>query len=722
MKALKSLLKQKDSEEIAHDDDSHNKSRTKRSQRRNENSRTRQKKTSKSSKSTSNRKNVNSEDIYKDSDIICLNDFKNDRDMRDLPNENFNDQDYRSHQQTKDDYEVKDMEIETIVISSESSSSVESRSFSNDQSYYNNNNFNNSSYNSRPRFNQTHHIPDRFTPLQINPYSSSSDSYNQPMTHPRASIPAHASSFQSAMLHNIFNRMLANNLIPTQALMSPPQAHVAMALVSPQMNANNYSNLQHSAPYNNTHNTSMNYSHVESYNNNNSSMMHSQNQNNMNFSYQNRNNKKVFGNSNNINKKIFKNKLNRNMKKKKMRRELNQIKVKFTEQQLKPPSLNYEPSFDNYEQTTSIDQVRFNEMDDERARLSSMFDVDERLLDKALTSSDVDYRLLNQNIDSGLVVESLDKAENSVEIDLVQSKLNEINREVEAYNKQLENDKPGDFLIILFKFHNFNYIYFIINSNLFEYSENQSESDEDQLEDLRMMLLDTMNKKRQLAKREQEQQQEQSEMKKLKEKEKMNQDISMLKQKLAEHELALSNSNNQSEASQSSQKVASNTNNIPIMINKPKIAPIIIHLNPNSETNSDEEDEIAKKRAEAIAALKSSALEKNINLFLSEAKKLANSATINISSSNEKQTESKLESAQSNIADLDQNRKRKISANVNEPVESKVAKTSSSNNLAEEAQMRSQLLLQRQIEKEKSEMIKSLRDKINLKRFVKFSI
>jgi hypothetical protein len=235
-----------------------------------------------------------------------------------------------------------------------------------------------------------------------------------------------------------------------------------------------------------------------------------------------------------------------------------------------------------------------------------------------------------------------------------------------------------------------------------------------------MVLLDTMNKKRQLAKREQEQQKEQSEMKRLKEKEQMNQDISMLKQKLVEHELALSSSNNQNETSQKSQKatVSSTGNNGGLMLAKiPKISPIIIRINPNSETNSDEEDEIAKKRSEAVAALKPSALEKNISLFLSEAKKLASGNSFTTDSQAKKPIEAKPTESTANSLDLDQNRKRKIAVNVNEPVESKVPKTSNTSSLADEAHLRNQLILQRQIEKEKGEMIKSLRDKINVKRF-----
>jgi hypothetical protein len=246
----------------------------------------------------------------------------------------------------------------------------------------------------------------------------------------------------------------------------------------------------------------------------------------------------------------------------------------------------------------------------------------------------------------------------------------------------------------------------------------ESSDAEDQLDDLRNLLLDTMNKKRQLAKKEQEQKQEQTNMKILKEKERMNQDISMLKQKLVEHELALTTSNNQPKntaAASSSQSIT-----VTSLGQKPKILPIIIRLNPESEdaTSDTDDDDLARKRAEAIAALKASqALDKNISLFLSEAKKLAGDVGKTMSG----EVRESAAVAKTSDKDADVSRKRKNENTVAESDESKekVAKITAAVNsakLAEEVKLRNQLLLQRQIEKEKNEMIRNLRDKINLKR------
>ena len=208
----------------------------------------------------------------------------------------------------------------------------------------------------------------------------------------------------------------------------------------------------------------------------------------------------------------------------------------------------------------------------------------------------------------------------------------------------------------------------------------------------------------------------------------MNQDISILKQKLLEHELVLSTSTNSDNSQVLANIEASNANNNGNAL-PPKIAPIIIRINPDSENNSsDDDDEYTKlKKQRSQAAFSSKALlEKNISLFLNEAKKLAIDTAAAAATA---------ATANQSLFSEDIRIKRKLLES--EDVPAKTAKISSSsavtklNNInqmnssasvaaidgksgSEEEYCRNQLLQHMK----KGEMIKSLRDKINSKRYL----
>lgn len=227
---------------------------------------------------------------------------------------------------------------------------------------------------------------------------------------------------------------------------------------------------------------------------------------------------------------------------------------------------------------------------------SNGMDLDERFLDTTTTSLDVDYRQLSQ-IELFKSLEKLELLEEKSELLLIEEAKG--GEEEEEEEKAKKDDETDD------------------------------EKDEAAMLDLRKTLLDTLNKKRSLKKLQEQE-------------EKIDQDITFYKKKLAEHEQVLFESD--------LNELKNKAKPSPVPLQKNKIAPVIIRIDPNESSEDDDEEDKRKK----------SNLQENIGLFLKEAKQLANESSL----------------------------KRKAP----EPNESEL-----------------------KIEQEKKDMIKSLRDRINLK-------
>ena len=207
--------------------------------------------------------------------------------------------------------------------------------------------------------------------------------------------------------------------------------------------------------------------------------------------------------------------------------------------------------------------------------VSSGIDVDERFIDKTTNNLDVDYR------QPSLEVKQDEKVEEKSET---------------------ETEKEEE-----------------------EEEEEEKKVDEEEILKLRMKLIDTLNKKKKL----QEEQQKQEE--KVQEK-KLEQDISILKQKLMKDEEDLIKTNLKEsssapiikpETSMNNKKPVLNQSMSFINLSKPKISPVIIHLNSNETDDDDDdyenEDDVEVKNKTSPKEM----LKSNIDLFLKEAKELA---------------------------------------------------------------------------------------------------
>jgi hypothetical protein len=343
--------------------------------------------------------------------------------------------------------------------------------------HYNNNN-NNREYNHNynQSSNNNNNNASAYAPLHINPFPATgppANNYNNhaQVTHsPMSAHPvmynnsvANNTAFQSVMLHNIFNRMLANNLVPTASLMSPPLtamavAAAAAALVSPQMSApNNYINREPTQqmssatfqdtmlhqPYSSSsqqqqqQQPQQHHQHPEN-NYNQNGNMNMQKRNNFNYkNFANKNKSKPFNNGNN---KLNMNKVSR----KQQRRQL------FS--QNKSKNIVIQSTFDD---TTACLQAADSTNGssgavavDNRSKtpVIPVFDLDERFLDRESGNSDIDYRSLNPGAavaNNEHITHDLPSETNQVELDTVQDKLNEINKEVEAFNKETAAEKAS---------------------------------------------------------------------------------------------------------------------------------------------------------------------------------------------------------------------------------------------------------------------------------------
>ena len=276
-------------------------------------------------------------------------------------------------------------------------------------------------------------------------------------------------------------------------------------------------------------------------------------------------------------------------------------------------------------------------------------------------------------------------------------------------------------------------------------NEKEDIQDDDEMIQLRMNLLNNLNEKRTIKKQKQlELEQEQVKQ--------FDEDISIFKKKLIEHEqellideikeqnkkilnaTATSFKTTNKNPTQTSSTGTSSLNNLKNSIKSltpndalPKISPVIIHLNSN-ETESDDEFMVS----ETTHSNASKQLESNIDLFLKEAKILAelkstyenrkraalNSSTVtnlNLVTSNLTQNanftiESK--NVVESIPDGDEN-SNDCNSNKDKMPKSKTRSDNENenrNNLSEQQQKTEK-------DKEKKNIIKSLRDRINLKRF-----
>jgi hypothetical protein len=512
-------------------------------------------------------------------------------------------------------------------------------------------------------------------PLNINTYQP------QQSFPPPLSVPT-PNQIQAQMLHTFFNMMMMSspglmghaqyqrNLIP--------QIPVAnnLPIMSPQQNNNFYPNKQKKKSFTN------------------------QTQNN------NRNN--------NVNYK------NNNIKQHNFRKNKNNIDIKMSvpEKSLKIVEINLVEEDD-----AESKKVR------EASTSKNVFDIDERFLDQTTESADVDYRQLS----STSLVQSLCSSSNNsnkshvlnknkiIQPEIVQNILEEINRDVKEYQlkrNSLDNEKIKHDEEIT------------ESADKKENSEPESEDEEEEeeesmidMEDLRKNLLATMNKKRSEKEKaiseqknpEQEKQpvvivEEAKENEKIindEEKEKkFLRDISLLKQKLIEHEQVLSK-----KTKDEALRIVSNTfnnfnNNLNAFLqSRPRIAPIIITISPNDDHDEESESSSSSSSSSSSDLIKGpgeSMLEQNISQFLNEAKQMV-----------------------SQTHESTQKIKRKLSQDV-PPTQEKIPKLHNSNqnpnftNLNETKEainsMEEELLKKHQ--QDKNEMIKSLRDKINQKRYL----
>lgn len=251
---------------------------------------------------------------------------------------------------------------------------------------------------------------------------------------------------------------------------------------------------------------------------------------------------------------------------------------------------------------------------------SVLFDVDERFLDKTTSSSDVDYRQLetaNSTSSSQSVTTIVDSSQEEIiqtQSDIIEIKLKEIAREVEAFNQQQQKELAESQMEIEKQ---------QVSPAATEEttkSVEQNQEDEEEMNKMRSRLLDTMKKKRLLKERlEQEQEslrqqlmQEKLEreqanlLEKQKSEEKENNmkqqhiekqmydDISMFRQRLAEHEqliMSKTSLSKETEASANANNRPAPTRGVSLVVRK--IAPIIIQINPREELadSSDDDDE-----------------------------------------------------------------------------------------------------------------------------------
>ena len=209
--------------------------------------------------------------------------------------------------------------------------------------------------------------------------------------------------------------------------------------------------------------------------------------------------------------------------------------------------------------------------------VASGIDVDERFIDKTTNNLDVDYR--------------------QPSLEAKQDEKVEEKSETETEKEEEEEEEE----------------------------EEEKKVNEEEILQLRMKLIDTLNKKKKL----QEEQQKQEE--KVQEK-KLEQDISILKQKLMkdEEDLIKTNLKESSSApiikpdtSMSNKKPVLNQSMSFINLNKPKISPVIIHLNSNETDDEDEDDENEDNVEVKSKTSPKEMLKSNIDLFLKEAKELA---------------------------------------------------------------------------------------------------
>lgn len=292
-------------------------------------------------------------------------------------------------------------------------------------------------------------------------------------------------------------------------------------------------------------------------------------------------------------------------------------------------------------------------------------DVDERFLDKTTCSLDVDYRQLNPV--------NLTTLGTNTQEQLIQSILGSINEKIEMYQKSQEKAKtppppaplPAPTPIQSLP---------LAPVPVIDVEEEQKEDEEDEqtMLELKKQLLDTLNQKRIQKKQQQEEE--------LKQQEQKNQeDISIFKKKLIEHEQALMATTTEANKTEQVKKQTS-------FVGKAKLLPIIIRVNPNGET-SDSEDEEDKK------SLLNKSLEENIGLFLKEAKQMAVNSPL--SKENESKNNKKLSPEQIQV--------KKPNTSLPPPVPTPLS-------VMNESDLKK---LQ-----EKKSVIKSLRDRINLKRYL----
>ena len=299
-----------------------------------------------------------------------------------------------------DNYEVKDMEIETIVLSSSSSSSIINSSETNN---FSNKFTSNNNHASIQNFHRSHEPQNQrqYSSLGYNNTLSSYQTAGPKIIHPLLNINrfqnnnypqttqmsypgfnyAPTNNF-SPMLHNIFNRMLTS--IPKPPSQFEEEKTFRFNKVSTQPNQ------LHSTAAAATPTTCLLATSASIQ----TPLPPKQFMNRKTFNGQQNINNKYQKDCQVNSQKQFKNSRN-NKKKKKFEflKRKNELDAKQLQQQLKK---NTPPPINNLK----------------------IFDVDERFLDETAGSLDVDYRQLNDP-------------------DLVQNKLEEINKEVEAYNKNL---------------------------------------------------------------------------------------------------------------------------------------------------------------------------------------------------------------------------------------------------------------------------------------------
>jgi len=259
-------------------------------------------------------------------------------------------------------------------------------------------------------------------------------------------------------------------------------------------------------------------------------------------------------------------------------------------------------------------------------KLPSLMDVDERFIDSTTNKLDIDYRQPNSNNDALIEEEKLLR-----EILINSIKNNNLKTQEKSKVLPKEPNPPE-------------------KSHEEEVEEQEEEENDEEMKQLRLKLLDNLNKKR----KEKEQQQEKQ----------MDQDFSLLKRKLIEHEQELITAQLASKTSQIEMKNTDSLANS-VGFKQRLIKPVIIHLNSNGH-DEDDSDEISENES----------LQQTIGLFLKEAKQQAQNQTFEASSS------SLLEKKSTAVVSLKQ------------PLPS--------------------ISLPNNSENEKKDFIKSIRDKINL--------